>query len=54
MKFNSYKAMIYFVTATIYFYKNEIRFTNNPNEFFNLNLQVLSEVKKRRFKIFQL
>ena len=52
MKFDSYKAMIYFVTATIYFYKNKVRFTNNPNEFFNLNLQVLSEVKKEGLKYF--
>ena len=50
MKFDSYKAMIYFITATLYFYKNEIRFTNNTNEFFDINLDVLTKVKNEGWK----
>ena len=52
MKFDSYKAMIYFITATLYFYKNEIRFTNNTNEFFNINLDILTKVKNEGLKYF--
>ena len=46
MEFNSYKAMVYFIVATLYFYKNEIRYIESSNKFFDINnLDVLTKVK---------